>query len=433
MKTGKILSMLVLLAVASPAMADVPPPLKPVEILDPDSGKPAAPTEPAKPATPGAPKPSQPAPVQPVAKPAQPTQLPAPVAKPTQPATPVAKPAAQPTAPVVTKPAPAQPVITQPKPQPAQPVTPTKPQPPIVTSRPTVKPPPPVYQPGAVKPPPPVYRPAPPAYQPETPLATLGGFDVGQVVVTDSHLRGRIVAIFRDRRADVQFGHGIESWPLSRLSREITEIGGFAVGETVITDTRYRGVIRQVFTDRTALVQFNFGTETWPVSRLSHEIESIGGFEIGQIVVTDTHYKGRIVNVYADRTADVQFRFGTENWPLSRLGREITSLAGFMIGDVIVTDTHSRGRIAEIYADRTALIEFRHGTETWPLSRIGRPITQLRGFSVGQTVHTDTRYQGRIVEIFSDATANVQFRHGVENWPLSRLSNFYCPAGQCTR
>lgn len=462
MKTVKMLSLVLITAVSGHALAQTPPPpLKPVEYLDPDDGRTTA--------RPGTTPAATPAPTpKPVATPAA-TPKPAPVAIPTPKPTPAPTATPRPTTVPIATPKPAatpawtsNPVV-QPTPRPAS--TP-------ITTR-SASTPPPIYQPGPTSrpaaTPPPVYDPNPAVgrgqsvrgfrvgdvvaterreigtievlYKNESadirfmsggtqnwPLGRLlkmetskKGFTIGQTVVTDRHARGVIVNIFADETATVRFEDGTHVWPLNRLSREISQLDGYAIGQTVVTDRRARGRIVAIYADKTADVRFEDGTHNWPLNRLGPVVTSMGEFSIGEVVVNDRHQKGSIVEIFADGTANVRYEDGVYNWPLNRLGPVVTSLGGFTVGQVIVNDRHNTGTIVAIFRDQTADVRYQDGTYNWPLSRLGRVITSLGGFTVGQVVYNDRNSRGVIEQVFADQTANVRFQDGVYNWPLSRL------------
>ncbi|MES2962950.1 MAG: hypothetical protein V4760_03600, partial [Bdellovibrionota bacterium] len=232
MKSLNLLSIVIIVAISGQAIAQAPPPLKPVEYLEPDDVK----TTPAKPVTPP--------PV--VTQPAKPTTpVIAPVSQPPKP--PVAvQPAPQPT----TKPA-NPPVVVQP-PKPTTPVV----QPPKPTT-PVVQPPKPTT-PVATQPPKPVAQPPKPVVtQPKPPVrpSKVGAFRIGDEVATDRHEIGVIVDFPSNQSALVRFDRQTQEWPTNRLSFLLESARGFRVGEVVVTDRHERGVIELIFADETAVVR----------------------------------------------------------------------------------------------------------------------------------------------------------------------------------
>ena len=97
-------------------------------------------------------------------------------------------------------------------------------------------------------------------------------------------------------------------------------------------------------------------------------------FCVDERVVTDSHYKGTIIAVYSDETADIKFDTGeTHNWPTSRISAISTRINGFSVNDRVVSDSHHKGTIIVVYSDETADIKFDTGeTHNWPTSRISK-------------------------------------------------------------
>ena len=156
-------------------------------------------------------------------------------------------------------------------------------------------------------------------------------FCVGERVVTDTHYRGSITAVYPDGTADVSFdAGGANNWPTSRLSTIPTAINGFYVNEKVVTDNHYRGTIVEAYPDGTVDIIFDAGgNNNWPTSRISTIPTSINGFSLNDRVVTDNHYAGTIVACYLDGTVDVSFDDGgTNNWPTSRISKVQRCIGG---------------------------------------------------------------------------------------------------------
>ena len=325
MKLSGCTWVLISLALSNGALAAPPAPLPPSEVLQPESEAAAAPRFSKKPEAPAAPVA--------VATPAQ--------------------------------------VVSRPQ-------VPVKAQ-----STPTPKPKPVVAKPMAVKPTPvkpmeakpfEAAQAAPEQKRPEATGRRNGVIYIGDRVVTDTHYSGVVTHIYANQTADIHFDDGSDNnWPINRLSKPISSLNGFEVRERVVTETHYHGTITAIFADATANIHFDDGSDNiWPLNRIGKVIRRIGEFSVNQVVVTDTHYRGTITAIYSNSTADIHFEDGSDNnWSLNRLSAPITRLGGFHVRQAVVTDTHYRGTITAIYADSTATIHFEDGSDNnWPLSRI---------------------------------------------------------------
>ena len=211
----------------------------------------------------------------------------------------------------------------------------------------------------------------------------------------------------------------------------------FCVGERVVTDSHFKGKIMSVFPDDTVDILFDTGsTNNWPISRISPIPTSINGFSIEDRVVSDSHFKGKIVSVYPDGTVDILFDTGsTNNWPTDRITMIQTRINGFSVDERVVTDSHYKGKIMSVYTDGTVDILFDTGsTNNWPTSRITTIQTRINGFSVDERVVTDSHFKGKIVSVYADGSVDILFDTGsTNNWPTSRISRIqYCVGnGNC--
>jgi hypothetical protein len=98
---------------------------------------------------------------------------------------------------------------------------------------------------------------------------TFGGFTIGQMVTTKKRKTGVIQYLFTNGTADVRFADKSRIMPLEKLSYSIAKLSGFTVGQYVVTDTNRTGQIVEIFGDETAKVRIGERTKTWKLSRLS--------------------------------------------------------------------------------------------------------------------------------------------------------------------
>jgi preprotein translocase subunit YajC len=197
-------------------------------------------------------------------------------------------------------------------------------------------------------------------------------FCVGDQVVTDSHAHGTIVAVYPDQTVDIDFGSSTYNWSINKISPIPSSIDGYRVGDKVVTESHAHGRIIAVYPDHTVDIDFGSTSYNWKTSKISRVYSSIDGFEIGDAVVTDSHAHGTIVAVYDDHSVDIDFGPTTYNWKTSKISLIPSSIDGYRVGDVVVTESHARGTIVAVYPDQSVDIDFGSTTYNWKTSKISR-------------------------------------------------------------
>jgi hypothetical protein len=185
--------------------------------------------------------------------------------------------------------------------------------------------------------------------------------------------------------------------PLARAVKQVQELGGFKVGETVTyvdyQGNRKTGKIERIDNDNVVVLEGDFrlrlpSTEI-PLARAVKQVQELGGFKVGE-TVTYVDYQGnrktgKIERIDNDNVVvlegDFRFRLPSIEIPLARAVKQVQELGGFKVGETVTyldnQGNRKTGKIERIDNDNVVVLEgdFRYrlpSTEV-PLYRVSKP------------------------------------------------------------
>jgi hypothetical protein len=135
---------------------------------------------------------------------------------------------------------------------------------------------------------------------------------------------------------------------------------------------------------------------------------------------------GRVVEVYSDGTAKINFDdySGYVTRDTSRLGKSVRCQGEICVGNRIHDTGYGSGRVAEIYADGTAKIDFDDysGSLFRRTDSLGKGIQCDGKICVGDRVHDSGYGSGKVKEIYTDGKAKIDFDQ-YSGYVFRRISN----------
>jgi hypothetical protein len=183
------------------------------------------------------------------------------------------------------------------------------------------------------------------------------GFRVGDIVNTNARTNGVITKIFSDGIIVVTVDGNNSNYYKEQLERPLTCIEDFCVNQTVVTNDRETGVIALVFSNKLVQILINGKKKNYYTTQISKPITcTTDGFCVNQIVATKDYSTGIITQVFPDNVVTISINDLDHNYYTAQIDVPIKCIKDFCIEDIVDTQDHETGKILQVFKNGMTVV-----------------------------------------------------------------------------